>query len=94
MLRFLGGERKRHVYDITVEDEHEFFANRVLVSNCDGPRWIAYFLACNRPEFSDIRKVTIDRHMYLMEDDEEDTKIVEMEKGYVSIPPKALVGVG
>jgi dTDP-4-amino-4,6-dideoxygalactose transaminase len=28
--------RKAEVYDLTVEDAHEFFANGILVSNCDG----------------------------------------------------------
>lgn len=28
--------QKAEVYDLTVEDAHEFFANGVLVSNCDG----------------------------------------------------------
>ena len=94
MRLFSGGERIAHVYDITVEEAHEFFANGVLVSNCDGPRMIAFFLACNKPELADIRKVTIDRHLYLMEEDEEDKTVQELERGYVNIPPSALVGVG
>lgn len=35
------GETKK-VYDITVKDEHEFYANNVLVSNCDALRYAIY----------------------------------------------------
>ena len=34
--------RKEDVYDITVEGTHEFFANGILVSNCDAIRYAAY----------------------------------------------------
>jgi PBSX family phage terminase large subunit len=34
--------RKEDVYDITVEGAHEFFANGILVSNCDAIRYAAY----------------------------------------------------
>lgn len=35
-------EKRENVYDITVEDEHEFFANNILVHNCSD--CIDYFL--------------------------------------------------
>ena len=35
-------EKKRTVYDITVEDEHEFYADGILVSNCDAIRYGKY----------------------------------------------------
>lgn len=37
-LNFAQGSvnQKAEVYDLTVEDAHEFFANGILVSNCDG----------------------------------------------------------
>lgn len=34
MLRVVATGRAESVYDITVEGEHEFFANGVLVHNC------------------------------------------------------------
>jgi len=30
------------VYDLTVRDDHHFFANGILVSNCDGVRYVIY----------------------------------------------------
>jgi phage terminase large subunit len=36
-----GGE-KRAVYNLTVRDAHEYFANGILVSNCDAARYAVY----------------------------------------------------
>lgn len=83
-----GGERKERVFDITVADEHEFFANGVLVSNCDSVRMVAYFLACNKKEFAFLRSVIIDRHRGLL--DEEDNPVEELEKGYYSLNTAAM----
>jgi hypothetical protein len=33
-------KQTKDVYDITVEDEHEFFANNVLVHNCEAARYL------------------------------------------------------
>lgn len=39
MLRVEPLHRNAPVYNITVDGEHEFFANGVLVSNCDAARY-------------------------------------------------------
>ena len=82
------GERPKNVavYDISVEDAHEFFANGILVRNCDSVRMLSFFLACNRSELADIRKVTIERRLDLME---EEPKMEELNQGYVSISPSS-----
>lgn len=40
-IKLITEKRRRmeHVYDITVEDKHEYFANSLLVSNCDAFRY-------------------------------------------------------
>jgi hypothetical protein len=78
------GEEK--VYDLSVEGEHEFFANGVLVSNCDSVRLICFFLACNRRELSDMRRVALDRHLDMME---EDKSITELNQGFYEVAPNA-----
>jgi phage terminase large subunit len=35
----IGKPIKQRVYNITVEDDHEYFANNILVSNCDAMRY-------------------------------------------------------
>lgn len=37
----IGNERKEKVYDISVEDAHEFYANGILVHNCFGNHAVA-----------------------------------------------------
>ena len=41
---------QERVYDLTVEDEHEYFANGVLVHNCDAMRY-AIFTHLHKPQF-------------------------------------------
>jgi phage terminase large subunit len=41
---------QERVYDLTVEDEHEYFANGVLVHNCDAMRY-AIFTHLHKPAF-------------------------------------------
>ena len=42
LLKSVGLEEKIPVYNITVEGEHEYFANGILVSNCDAIRYSIY----------------------------------------------------
>jgi hypothetical protein len=86
-LRLFGGKGIEKVYDISVEGQHEFFADGVLVSNCDGVRMLCYFLASNKRSLRDIRRVTIARHLEMYE---EDPAVVELEGGYSELNPAAL----
>lgn len=43
-LRRYAPDSETLVYDLTVEKHHCYFANGVLVSNCDGFRYIAMWL--------------------------------------------------
>ncbi len=76
-------ERRERVYDLSVEGEHEFFANGVLVSNCDSLRLVCFFLACNKKELADIRHLVLDRRLDLMES--ETDGIAELNQGYYSV---------
>jgi hypothetical protein len=38
------------VYNLTVDDAHEYYANGILVSNCDAERYILGWLARVVPE--------------------------------------------
>ena len=57
-----GKERLSKVYDIEVEDAHEFYANGILVHNCFGNNAIAFaiinraIIAVKDYEFPDIRR--------------------------------------
>jgi hypothetical protein len=42
------------VYNITVEDEHEYFANGILVSNCDALEYSAWRIVLSDPDFRDL----------------------------------------
>ena len=42
------------VYNITVEDEHEYFANGILVSNCDSIRYAIHTHHLRNTEFSTV----------------------------------------
>ena len=46
------------VYDITVEEKHEYFANGVLVSNCDSAEYPLWRIVRTDPDFSDIYTAT------------------------------------
>lgn len=39
MVRTYALETRQPVYDLTIEGEHEFYANGVLVHNCVWPAW-------------------------------------------------------
>ena len=58
----IGNERKEKVYDISVEDAHEFYANGILVHNCFGNNAVAFvikrgcIIAIKDYEFPDIRR--------------------------------------
>jgi hypothetical protein len=41
---------QERVYDLSVEDEHEYFANGILVHNCDAMRY-AIFTHLHKPQF-------------------------------------------
>jgi hypothetical protein len=43
------------VYNLTVEGEHEFFANGILVSNCDGAEYAAWRIVMEDADFADLR---------------------------------------
>lgn len=40
------------VYNLTVEEDHEYFANGILVSNCDAERYIIGYLKRGQVEFA------------------------------------------
>lgn len=82
-----GKEELRHVYDITVEDAHEFFANGVLVSNCDSVRMMCYFICVTERAMLDIKKTTIARHLEYMKNE---PMIEELSDGYAAINPEAV----
>ncbi len=42
------------VYNLTVEGEHEYFANGILVSNCDALEYVTWRLVSSLPEFFDL----------------------------------------
>jgi hypothetical protein len=45
----LGSDRTETVYNLTVEDQHEYYANGILVANCDALRYFfVNFLDPNR----------------------------------------------
>jgi hypothetical protein len=46
------------VYNLTVEDEHEYFANGILVSNCDSFEYVLYRLVFWLPYFRDLLKAS------------------------------------
>lgn len=58
----IGKERFSKVYDIEVEDAHEFYANNILVHNCFGNNAVAFtvidnsIIAIKDYEFPDIRR--------------------------------------
>jgi len=56
------------------------------IHRCDGVRLIAFFLACNRREFADIRKLTVARRL----DIEEDGDVKEMSSGFYDLSPQVL----
>ena len=46
------GILKKPVYNITVKDSHEYFANNILVANCDGIRYCMYSHWGNKQDFN------------------------------------------
>ena len=57
------------------------------VHDTDSVRLVCFFIVCNRRNFADIKRVTIDRHLALMEDA---PAMKELERGYIEITPSAL----
>lgn len=57
------------------------------VHDTDAVRLACYFLVCNRKEFADIRRITIDRRDDLAGGEQ---AVQEMEKGFYAISPDAL----
>lgn len=57
------------------------------VHDTDSVRLVCFFIVCNRRNFADIKRVTIDRHLALMEDT---PAMKELERGYIEITPSAL----
>jgi len=53
----------------------------------DGVRMLCYFLASNKQSLQDIRRVTIDRHLAMYEDE---PQVVELQAGYVEYSPEAV----
>jgi hypothetical protein len=82
--------RKRAVgvYDITVEDTHEFFADGILVSNCDGLRYVTAFICMKHKAFRGIRELIIDKRASFRSDSER--AVQDLGSGYVQIHPNAL----
>lgn len=48
-----SGERKP-VYNLTIDGEHEFFANGILVHNCDAARYLSWHLRFDGPPIVDV----------------------------------------
>ena len=44
MLTLTAETRRQPVYNLTVEGEHEYFANGILVGNCDTMRYVTMFV--------------------------------------------------
>ena len=65
------------VYNITVEGEHEYFANGILVSNCDSLEYMATYIVAWRREMKDLYAVTMGRRIQkreeMFDEDEDDT---------------------
>jgi len=61
---------------------------RSPIHDTDAVRMIAYFLACNKREFSLLRRLIIDRHRDILE--EEENPVEELEKGYYSLDAAAM----
>jgi hypothetical protein len=76
------------VYDIAVEDAHEFFADGILVSNCDGLRYVCSFICMRDKAFRDIRRLVIDKRASFRSDSEK--PVQDLGGGYVQIHPNAL----
>jgi hypothetical protein len=57
------------------------------IHDIDSLRLVAFFLACNRKDFADIRRLTVARHVDL--EDEQEDKVREMSGGYVDLSPQA-----
>ena len=57
--RTTGGVKE--VYNITVEGEHEYFANNILVSNCDALEYATYYIVSWVRAFKDIYGATVHR---------------------------------
>lgn len=56
------------------------------VHDTDSVRLVCYFIVCNRRAFADIKRVTIDRHLMLTEDE---PAVKELDRGYLEITPSA-----
>ena len=52
LQKCVGLDVKRPVYNITVEGEHEYFANGILVSNCDALRYGGFTKHLRNTQFS------------------------------------------
>lgn len=54
---------------------------RSPIHDCDSARLLCFFVACNRKEMADIRRLALDRHLDLLEENKEPT-VEELGYGY------------
>ena len=54
VVSVIDGNKKSDVYNITVEDAHEFLANGILVKNCDALRYATEYDALMRGSVKDV----------------------------------------
>lgn len=50
--------RLEPVYNLTVDGEHEYFVQGILVSNCDSVDYLTYRLVIDEEEFMDIYELS------------------------------------
>lgn len=50
------------VYNLNVEGEHEYFANGILVSNCDAMDYVTFRLVADHEEFMDLYELSPASH--------------------------------
>ena len=58
---------------------------------CDGLRYVAAFVAANRGDFSDIRRLIVEKRASLRNDrNNQDDSVISLNAGYTSIGPGAV----
>jgi hypothetical protein len=79
---------EQKVYSLSVDDTHEFFADGILVANCDTVRYAASFICMRDRNFRDIRRLILDKRASFRSDSGK--PIQDLGDGYVQIHPDAL----
>lgn len=59
MLKIKKLEQKRKVYDLTVKDNHNFFANNILVKNCDEMTVVSDYMRQHYKKWLNFDKISV-----------------------------------